>query len=177
MGCSVSCLASHLDLQSVLREYKVHYSVWGTLCQQGFSDLNDFAERFDDKAAAKASSPDEFLFQHTAAGWTRPLTLVNSVRVANAWEEARARVQQRREVRRSTTGAVPARVVVDVYERSNLEMAYNNVYGEKPSVQDQLCDSALGKQFKEVQNGRLGYLALKELVPYMEDDTIKVPRI
>ena len=35
------------DLQAVLREYRVNYSVWATLQASGFSGLADFAEDLD----------------------------------------------------------------------------------------------------------------------------------
>ena len=55
----------HLEepLRDLLREYKVAYATWAVLNDQGFHSVQDFGDRFPDKAAARANGPEELKFR------------------------------------------------------------------------------------------------------------------
>lgn len=45
-----------------------------------------------------------------------------------------------------------------------------------PPVEDQMNDTALGYPFREVQNGRIGFLALRQMVPFLPDPLLSILR-
>ena len=69
-------------------------------------------------------------------------SLLYAVRLDNAVKEAQARVKQRRDIRRVTSGHIPAKIIVETMDRQNMERAYaacNN--GVRPPLENQLSDS------------------------------------
>jgi len=163
------------DVRDLLAEFMVRYSTWAAIDRKGFHSLAEFAERFTDKSDARTNGPTALGFSSTAEGWDADNTLVNAIRLGNAVEEAQARMKQRRDIRRDTSGTIPAKIIVDTMDRQNMERAYgvhNN--GSRPPLSEQLNDTCLGLQFKEVAAGRVGFIVTRQMVPYLPDDDIKV---
>ena len=85
-----------------------------------------------------------------------------SIRVAISMDEASARARlQRQTMRGSTVGTSSARAVAEVADISEL-VKYHvfELGGPEPPLECQLCDTALGFQFREIAQGHVGYLLI-----------------
>ena len=80
------------------------------------------------------------------------------------WREAQARVKQRRDLRRETSGNILAMIIVETMDRHHVERAYaayNN--GVRPPLEDQLSNTCLRTQFKEIAAGRVCHMFLQQM--------------
>jgi hypothetical protein len=60
-------------------------------------------------------------------------------------------------------------------DRKTLENVYALAFNcPKPPLQSQLCDTALGWQFKEVRAGRVGCMPTTKMVPYLPDNSMRM---
>ena len=138
------------DVKDTLSEYKVNCKIWAALHHfTRFHSLEEFAERSANKTDALQQGRDALGFASNVEGWDASASLLNAVRLDNAVEEAQARVKQRSEIRRDTSGHIPAKIIVETMDRQNMERAHaacNN--GVRPPLEDQLNDACLGTQLK-----------------------------
>ena len=167
------------ELQTILRNSKVPYFIWGKLAEIGYTDPCDFADRWDDKKEVKAKAPDDLSFKDGQNGFDKESSLLASIRLGHAVEEAQLRMKHRSAVMTADpTKPQSAKAIVEAVDRRNLEAAYkgNSKNGRPPALENQVNDTGLGVQFKAIQGGDIGFMSVKQLVPFLPDPDLQVIR-
>ena len=77
------------DVQELLSEFRVAYSTQGALASAGWCTLQEVADRWTDKSDCRKSAAADLGFEEGTNGWVKNTTLLNSVRLAAAIDEAR----------------------------------------------------------------------------------------
>lgn len=174
-----------VKLQALLQEFKVHYTTQGEIHSAGYQSLWEFADMFIDKATCRTEAAKALKFEsgapnmNSTTAWDTANSNINSIRVSNAMEEAAARSQLQREILRgSKEGPPSAHAVAEAADRAELVKSYVAEFGgPKPPLEHQLADSALGYQFKELSQGRIGYMTVKKMVPLIEDKDFQIKKV
>ena len=171
-------------LLGLLKEFKIHYGTQVQINNAGIHTVWELGDYWTDKADCRAQSPAQLGFEGGKAGltlnpasnWDAHNARINAVRLSNAAEEALARAKLYREALRGTTrGPSSASAVAEAADRLALEVAYVQRFGgSKPRIEDQLAQTALGQQFKDLSQGRLGFMPIKKMVPLTEDPDIVI---
>ena len=87
--------ALDVDVKMLLTQYQVPYWIQHQMGQQGFTTLADLADRYVDKATIRADAPREYQFRDGDNGFTAATSLRACIRLGQACEDAKARLQQR----------------------------------------------------------------------------------
>lgn len=167
------------ELKTLLASSKVPYFIWGKLATAGYTSIQDFADRWDDKKDVKANAPTDMDFGEGANGFDKESSMLASIRLGHALSEAQERVKVRsRALAGHASAPMSARAIVEAVDRRNMEQSYkaNSNNGRVPPLENQVSDTGLGSQFKYVQNGQLGYMSIKQLVPFLPDPSLHVIR-
>eukprot|EP00971_Amphidinium_carterae_P051366 1011707-Amphidinium_carterae.1 len=131
------------DLRAMLGALSIPYHCQAEFAKGGFKTVADLADRWASKADARASAAKDLGFQDGENGHTALTSLLISVRIGQAVEQALERVKQRQQLITSTSDS-DVKYILTSAVRSSMETLYARKYHTKPSLEHQGSDAFLG---------------------------------
>eukprot|EP00971_Amphidinium_carterae_P003947 78411-Amphidinium_carterae.1 len=156
------------DLRAMLGALSIPYHCQAQFAKGGFKTVADFADRWASKVEAKASAPKDLGFEEGQNGHTALTSLLVSVRIGQAVDQALERVKQRQQLITATSDS-DAKYILTSAVRTSMESLYVRKYHVKPSLEHQGSDAFLGKLYKDVAKGGLSFYTLAKVQPYLPD--------
>jgi len=164
------------DVKVLLISYKVPWFIQGALAADGYTSMDDLADRWTSKEHCREHAATDYAFADSQNGFDARTSLRASIKLAQATEDARTRVKQHTALL-SAPGSSGAKDIITAAVRESLECTYaSKNLNIKPPLEEQGSDTLLGIQFKDIQNSRLGYRELRAIVPYLPDANLCLVR-
>eukprot|EP00971_Amphidinium_carterae_P226410 4491014-Amphidinium_carterae.1 len=156
------------DLRAMFGALSSPYHCQATFAQGGFKTVADLADRWPSKTEARTSAPEDLGFKVGQNNHTAVTSLLVSVRIGQAIDQALERVKQKQTLVSSTSDS-NAKYILTSAVRASMESLYTRKYHHKPSLELQGSDPFLGKLYKDVAKGGLSFYPLNKIQPYLVD--------
>lgn len=151
----------------------------GRMVADGYTTLLDLADRWVTKESCREKCADDMEVKDGQNGFHAAVASRTIVRMAQAVQVAKSRVQRRNSLSVLPMTDTVARQVIEAVSREALEDAFSaTAGGRKPPLKDQGNDTFLGKLFHSAQNGALAAELCdnRHVVPHLPDPDAQLHR-
>ena len=162
-------------LSVLLVSKQIPWRIQGELARQGYSTVEDLADRWDSPEEARNHGPRELDFTEGNHGFTAQSTAFTAMRLLQAVRAARmlatipGTAHTQGALPRSTTpGGSPLEISLD---RRTLEETYMKTYKvSRPRLESQGSDALLKRQHRFIARGEIGFIQVKHLISALPEE-------
>ena len=162
-------------LSVLLVSKQIPWWIQGELARQGYTTVEDLADRWDSPEEARNHGPRELDFTEGNHGFTAQSTAFTAMRLLQAVRAARmlatipGTAHTQGALPRSTTpGGSPLEISLD---RRTLEETYMKTYKvSRPRLESQGSDALLKRQHRFIARGEIGFIQVKHLISALPEE-------
>ena len=162
-------------LSVLLVSKQIPWRIQGELARQGYTTVEDLADRWDSPEEARNHGPRELDFTEGNHGFTAQSTAFTAMRLLQAVRAARmlatipGTAHTQGALPRSTTpGGSPLEISLD---RRTLEETYMKTYKvSRPRLESQGSDALLKRRHRFIARGEIGFIQVKHLISALPEE-------
>ena len=162
-------------LSVLLVSKQIPWRIQGELARQGYTTVEDLADRWDSPEEARNHGPRELDFTEGNHGFTAQSTAFTAMRLLQAVRAARmlatipGTAHTQGALPRSTTpGGSPLEISLD---RRTLEETYMKTYKvSRPRLESQGSDALLKRQHRFIARGEIEFIPVKHLISALPEE-------
>lgn len=162
------------DVRTIMVNHKVPYDIISRFADLEFTSLGDFVEYFVEKENVKQDGPGDLGFADGENGYNAQTSRRAVVRLAQAWETAKAFNDTRRKAM-TANDSEQIKLIMNKATRKNMEALWEQSHnGAKPPLDKQVSDTLMGLLMKELSTESVPVLEEKRLVCKIDENLGRV---